>query len=245
MLAMFAHAWRSWKNAKAVAILAIIALAIGIGCATAIFTVVNAVMLKPLPYSYPDRWVALFGGTTIPSEADQISGLSYADLQDYQQRTTSFDAFGWYEIGGDYNLSTPGLTEHVKAEAITPSLLDGVGINPILGHLFSDSDGEHVAVISSRLWKELGSDSSIVGRSIKLNGDLYTVTGVVPQWFQVPIVTVSSTDAQNDIWLPAVSPKTEEQRRTVWAYAAYARLKPGVTVAQARADANRVAAQIA
>lgn len=71
MLRLLSHSWRSWKTAKGVAVLSILALAIGTGSATAIFTVVNRVLLKPLPYSHPDRWVALFGGSTLGSEADR------------------------------------------------------------------------------------------------------------------------------------------------------------------------------
>jgi putative ABC transport system permease protein len=244
MLTMISRSWRSWQNAKGVAILAIIALATGIGCATAIFTVVDAVMLKPLPYSHPDRWVALFGGSTLGSEADQISGLSISDLMDYQQRTHSFDMFGWYKIGADFNISSSGLVEHIEGAEITSSLLDNAGINPILGHLFQDSDGAHVAVISSRLWNRLGSDPAIVGKSITLNGQPYTVTGVMPAWFQVPSVTVSNTDFHNDVWIPVNIPTDEATRRSYSFYAAYATLKPGVTVAQARADAKTVAAEI-
>jgi putative ABC transport system permease protein len=183
MLQMLAHSWRSWKNAKAVAILAIIALATGIGCATAIFTVVNAVMLKPLPYTYPGRWVALFGGSTLipPNGSSGLSGLSIEDLTQYQQRTHSFDAFGYFDLlSGDFNLSSSDVVEHIAGALITPSLLDNVGVQPIAGRLFLDSDGPHVAVISARLWGRFGSAPSTVGKSITLNGQLYTVLGVMP-----------------------------------------------------------------
>ena len=145
MLRLISHSWRSWKNAKGVAVLSILALAVGIGSATAIFTVVNGVLLKPLPYSCSDRWVALFGGSALGSEADRYSALSLADLIDYQQRNHSFDIFGYYNITSDFNLSWPDLVEHVNGAEITPSLLNNVGANPVLGHLFQESDGPHVA----------------------------------------------------------------------------------------------------
>jgi hypothetical protein len=107
MLRLIFYSWRSWKKAKSVAGLAIVVLAIGIGCATAVFTVVNSVLLNPLPYSHSARWVALFGGTPFEPEADQYSGLSISDLTDYQQRTHSFDVLGWYKIGGSFNLTSP------------------------------------------------------------------------------------------------------------------------------------------
>src|SRR5215471_8938427 len=113
MLGLILYGWRSWKHAKSVAGLAILALATGIGSATAVFTVVNSVLLSPLPYSHSDRWVALFGGSTL-EPPDWYSGLSLSELTDYQQRTHSFDVFGWYSIGmpgalrfrSDFNLNS-------------------------------------------------------------------------------------------------------------------------------------------
>jgi hypothetical protein len=87
MLRLIFYSWRYWKTAKSVAGLAIVVLAIGIGCGTGVFTVVNSVLLNPLPYSHSGRWVALFGGSTFEPEADLYSGLSISDLTDYQQRT--------------------------------------------------------------------------------------------------------------------------------------------------------------
>lgn len=242
MLRLISHGWRSWKNAKGVAVLSILALAIGIGSAAAIFTVVNRVLLKPLPYSHSGRWVALFGGSTLGSEADRYSALSIADLVDYQQRNHSFDVFGYYNIISDFNLSSPSLVEHVNGAEITPSLLSNVGVNPVLGHLFQESDGPYVAMLSERLWRRLGS--AVIGTSITLNGQSYTVAGVMPAWFQLPIVNVSTANVHNDVWIPVNPPTDSAQRRDSAYYAGYARLKPGVTIAQARDDAQRVAAEI-
>ncbi len=244
MLRPISHSWRSWKNAKGVAALSILALAIGIGSATAIFTVVNGVLLKPLPYSYSDRWVALFGGSTLGSEAEGYSALSVADLIDYQQRNHSFDVFGYYNISSDFNLSWPGLVEHVNGAEITPSLLNSVGVNPVLGHLFQESDGPHVAMLSERLWKRRGSGNAVIGSSITLNGQSYAVSGVMPAWFQLPIVGVSTANIRNDVWIPVNPPTDPAQRRDSAYYAGYARLKPGVTIVQARDDAQRVAVEI-
>jgi predicted permease len=244
MLSLLSHGWRSWRNAKGLAALAIVALAVGIGCATAIFTVVNTVLLKPLPYRNGERWVALFGGSTIGTELDKYSGLSLADLSDYQQHTHSFDVFGWYQLFEDFNLTSPGRPQHIDGTQVTPSLIGSVGVQPIRGRLFQDSDGPNAALLSNRLWSRLGSDPHLIGRPITLNGQSYTVTGVMPPWFQLPLVGVSSENIHNDVWIPVKPPHDEAQRRDYMLYAAYARLKPGITLDQARADAQRVASEI-
>jgi len=239
------QSWRSWRNAKGLAALAVIALAVGIGCATAIFTVVNAVLLEPLPYTEGNRWVAVFGGSTLISGTEQarISSLSFADLEDYRDRTHSFDVFGWYVIFSDFNLTSPGEPQHIQGTPVTSSLIDNVGVNPVRGRLFRDSDGPNVAVISSRLWNRLGA--GIIGRTITLDGESYTVLGVMPPWFALPVTGVSSENVHTDVWIPLKIPRDEQTRRRYSPYAGYARLKPGVTVAQARSDCRRVAAQIA
>jgi predicted permease len=245
MFTVFSQSWRSWNNAKGLAALAVIALAVGIGCATAIFTVVNAVLLAPLPYTEGDRWVILFGGSKLISGTEQggISSISFADLEDYRDRTHSFDVFGWYMIFSDFNLTAPGEPQHIQGTPIAPSLIDNVGVSPIHGRLFRDSDGPNVAVISSRLWTRLGA--GIIGRSITLDGEPYTVLGVMPPWFALPVTGVSSENVHTDVWIPLKVPRDEQTRRRHSPYAGYARLKPGVTIAQAQAECKRVASEIA
>ena len=152
MLSAFSHAWQSWKSARAVAALAVIAFAVGIGSATAIYTVVNGVMLRPLPYADGQRFVALYGATF--SEPGQRSAHTFPDLEEYQQRTRSFDVFGWFRAGS-FNLTFAGQPQHVGGAAVTPSLARNLGVNPIVGQWFADDQG---AVISSSLWRRLGSD---------------------------------------------------------------------------------------
>ncbi len=174
--------------------MAVLALAVGIGSASAIFTVVQAVLLKPLPYSDGERWVALFGGNSLENNDQHISALSYTDLIGYQQRTRSFDVFGWYGISGDFNLlSKAAPAQHVDGDEVSPSLIDNLGVNPIRGRLFQDADSANVVLLSQRLWARLGSDPDIVGKPIQLSGSSYTVVGVMPSWFRFPIIGVSMT----------------------------------------------------
>ena len=242
MFSFLIRSWRLWARAKSIAGLAILALATGIGCATAVFTVVNSVMLNPLPYRDSSRWVALFGGSTL--EPTRYSALTLTELNDYQQRTHSFDVFGWYKISGDFNLYSSGVAEHIEGAEVTPSLLEGVGVHPLAGRLFRDSDGPRVALISSRLWRQLGSDGSIEGKPIALDGRSYTIVGVLPGWFQLPIVSVANENLHSDVWIP-IDLNGASARDNSGVYAAYARLKSGVTISAARADAKSVAAEIA
>lgn len=242
MLTLISYSWRSWKRDRGLAVLAVIALATGIGCATAIFTVVDAVLLKPLPYSQGDRWVALFGGNTRDPDLNHISALTLADLFAYRQGTSSFDVFGLFSIGGDFNLTSPGRPRHIEGIEVSPSLIAHTGANPVAGRFFSASDGPNVALISYRLFRQLGP--GILGHQVGLSGRSYTVLGVMPQGFRLPVVTVASTDSNNDVWLPLEKPRDKSQLYDYGDYAAYAKLKSGVTLAQARADAKRAAAQI-
>ena len=238
MLSALSHAWQSWKSARAVAALAVIAFAVGIGSATAIYTVVNGVMLRPLPYADGGRFVALYGATF--SEPRQRAAHTFPDLQAYQERTHSFDVFGWFRPAS-FNLTFAGQPQHVVGTEVTPSLVGGLGVNPIVGQWFSDDRG---VVISSALWRRLGADGQIVGKPITLDGKTFTITGVMPPAFRLPVPGPGVEGVQSDVWT-ALDPLGRGQSRSTGAYFSYARMKPGVTLAQAEADVTRVAADIA
>jgi putative ABC transport system permease protein len=238
MAAVFAQALRSWRSAKAIALLATIAFAVGIGSTTAIYTVVNAVMLAPLPYANGDRFVALYGARF--SEPKQFSSSTFPDLQEYQRRTTSFDVFGWFRLG-EFNLSAPGEPQHVNAASVTTALAHNLGVAPIVGQWFTDESG---AVISNRLWRRLGADRSIVGRAITLDGRTLTITGVMPPEFRLPISGPGGEGFESDVWVH-LDPLGRGANPGAGYYFAYARRKPGVTLAQAEADVKNVAAEIA
>ena len=141
----FSQAWRSWRSAKSIALLATVALAVGIGAATAIYTVVNGVMLKPLGYRDGHRFVALCESDRIDTE--RCGDLSYRDAEEYQQRTTTFDAFGWFRESGK-NLMHGVEPLHVKGVAVTIPLVHQLGVEPSLGRWFDDDSA--AAAKSSR-----------------------------------------------------------------------------------------------
>lgn len=236
------RSWKSWKREKGLALLAVFALAIGIGSATAIFTVVDAVLLKPLPYTHGERWVALFAGSTHDPDPNHFGGLTFADLLAYQERMHDFEVFGWFPVASDFNLTSPGQPRHIEGVEVSPSLIANTGANPVAGRFFTPSDGPNVALISHCLFTQLGP--GILGRPIALNGQSYTVLGAMPAWFRLPLAGISNQNSGNDIWLPLKRPPDETTLRNYSIYGSYARLKPGVTVAQAKAEAKRVAVEI-
>jgi predicted permease len=231
------RAWLSWKSAKAVALMSALALTVGIGSTTAIYTVVNAVMLRPLPYKNGERFVALFGATT--TDPKHYSSNTFDDLLAYQHETNSFDVFGWFRMN-TFNLTAPGTPQHIDGVLVTPELAQGLGVSLIAGEWFHDDSG---AVISEALWNRLGGDRSIIGKAMALNGHSYTVTGVMPGRFRLPIAGPYG-DVRTDVWLYLDS-HGRGQNPNEAAYFGYARLRPGETRAQAEAEVKRVAAEIA
>jgi putative ABC transport system permease protein len=238
MRTSLSQAWHSWKRAPGVAVLAALALAAGIGSSTAIYTVVNAVMLRPLPYAEGHRFVALYGATT--GDPNSRSAHTFPRLIEYQQRTRSFDVFGWF-TPKSFNLTSPGAPQLVQGAAVTPSLAHHLGVNPMIGTWFSDDTG---AVISHALWTGLGANPAIVGSPITLNGRTYTISGVMPPAFRLPLGGPGGGTLRNDLWI-SLDPAGRGQNRGEAFFFSYARLKPGVTLQQARADVRRAAAEIA
>ena len=236
MLSAFSQAWASWKTAPGVALLAVVAFAVGIGSATAIFTVVNGILLRPLPYPDGERFVFLYGAsTTNPT----MMTMSVLELQDYEQQATSFDAFGWFRTGR-FHLTAPGEPQFVPGTAVTPALVRELG-SPMLGQWFADDNS---AVISSALWRRLGGGPEIIGSLLTLDERRYTITGVMPSAFQLPVAAMGSR-GDTEVWIPLVVSPEQASNRNSRPFFAYARRKPGVSVEQAKADAKRIAAAIA
>ncbi|MGA9626464.1 MAG: ABC transporter permease, partial [Bryobacteraceae bacterium] len=248
MFTFVVHAWRSWKSAKAVALLAATALAVGIGSATAIYTVIDAVLMRPVPWQHGERYVALFSARLNNTIKWQVYGSSWLDLLDFQQRTRSFDAFGVLQFR-EFSLTSPGEPQHLRGVEVTPSLASSLGVAPVVGRWFGEAASErgnvNLAVISSALWNRLGGDRKIVGQALTMDGKPYTVTGVMPAWFRLPLEDLEgSGESRTDVWVP-LNPQGPSRRRDVSEFFSYARLRPGVSMAQADADVKRVAAGIA
>jgi putative ABC transport system permease protein len=180
---LVSQAWQSWKSAKSVALVVVVAFTVGIGSATAIYTVINSLLLKPLPYQHGERFVSLLGASL--DDANGRSSLNIPDVLEFQKRARSFDVFGWFQFA-NYNLTAPGQPQYINGVEVTPGLVNNLGVNPRVGQWFRDADGP-VAVISHPLWQRLGADPGMVGKTITLNGRIYAVTGVMPAGFNLPI----------------------------------------------------------
>jgi hypothetical protein len=247
MFTFVVHAWRSWKSAKAVGLLAATALAAGIGSATAIYTVIDAVLVQPVPWQHSERFVALFSAHLDDSSKGQWSSTSWLDLLDYQQRTRSFDAFGIF-LPREFSLTAPGQPQHLTGVEVTPAFAQRLGVSPVVGRWFGEASNEqgnvNLAVISSALWDRLGGDPKIIGRSLTMDGRQYTVTGVMPAWFRLPVAFIGGGESRTDVWVP-LNPLGPQRDRDFASYFGYARLRPGVSLAQADEDVKRVAAEIA
>ena len=223
------------------AAVAIITLALGIGANTAVFSVVNAVLLRPLPYPDADRLVTVWGDFHREGLAKMTA--SVPELTDYQQRSQAFEqlaAYGWQS----FNLTDNGNPERVVGARVTASFFPALGVAPVLGRAFlteEDQPGrDQVVMISHRLWQNrFAADPNIVGRTITLNGRGLGVIGVMPAGFEFPFKDIS-------VWKPAaftVEEQSEKERGSHFLNVA-GRLKRGVTLEQAQAEMEAVGREI-
>ena len=231
------YAARVLRKSPLVTLAIVLTVALGIGANTAIFSVVNAVMVKPLPYEQPDRlvWVAERNDRLkMPRFAASV--LNYLSWKEQSRTFTQLGAFGFTS----FNLTGQGEPEQFTGGTLTPSLFPLLGIRPVLGRSFAEGEDRpgsaKVAMISEGLWKRrFGGEPSIVGRSITLNGAATSVVGVAP----ASLATLSN----GDIWIPLTIDR-EKEIRLNHVILAFGRLRPGVTIEQAQAEMDVVATQV-
>ena len=240
------YALRQMLRAPGFAAAAIATLALGIGATTTIFSIANAALFNPLPFPHPERLVTL--NEIVPLIADRPIRLPPPDLVDYESHSHSFDAVGGW-TPRTFELSGGTESERVQGARATSSLFDVLGVAPALGRTYSasdDRDAVPVCVISDGLWRRwFGGDPAALGQTVHLDRQPYRVIGVMPREFAYPPRGTDS-DAATDVWVPmSFTPKERNARADNWDYNGVARMKPGVTPAQASADVNAIAAQIA
>ncbi|MEJ7813482.1 MAG: ABC transporter permease [Gemmatimonadaceae bacterium] len=232
------YAVRTLAKHRGFTAIAVLCLALGIGANATIFSVVNALLLRPLPYAEPNRLVALY--ETDLKDPEARNALSFADFADIRAGSTSFEALALH-YSRFFTVTGGDQPEGVEGEVVTPSLFRILGYKPILGRDFlpeEEQQGkEHVLLLSHGFWeRRFASDPKIVGQTLQLNGVAYTVIGVMPRRFSFP--------EGEQIWVPMALDASSEPRGNHY-MDGLGRLKHGVTVEQATRDVNTIAAQLA
>ena len=228
-----------------ITLIGIFTLALGIGANTAIFSVVNAVLLRPLPYSEPERLVQVW--VTNPRANRWGNWVSYPDFLDWRQRNTVFDEIGACRSWA-FNLTGTDSPEALFGAYVSASLFTVLGVGPILGRTFlAEEDqpgGNRVAIISHGLWqRRFGADPGLIGKTIQVDGQSHIVVGVMPPNFKFFWIAMPS-GVENEIWIPH-GPPSELQDRGSPNFRVVARLKRDVTVEQAQANMDAVARSVA
>ena len=224
--------------------------ALGIGANTAVFSVLNAVLLRPLPFHEPQNLVAL-GEFDTREKADpgtEINSISYLDYVDFRDQTQVFDHVAVYTNQGVSTLTDGNEATHVQGESVSASLFPLLGVQPMLGRTFlpnEDEPGNYVVILSHALWqRRFGADHSIVGKTVTLNGQPFEVIGVMPPRFTFPIGAISP-----ELWVPmsilretkdGSQPMTEQRDNDF--FQCIARLKPNASIQQAQANIDTITA---
>jgi predicted permease len=236
------YAFRMLAKNPGFTAIAVVTLALGIGANTALFSVVNGVLLNPLPFHEPDRLVAVYSKTSEGQDS-----ISYPNFVDWQRENRSFSALAAFRPY-DFNLTGLGEPERVKSNMVSYSFFPVLGVKPVQGRVFTEQEDQlgatPVTLISEKLWKrKFAGSPDVIGKPIELNAKLYTVIGVIPANFHYHNMNYYDNA---DIFTPigqADEPLFRD-RRAAMGTVAVGRLKPGVTFEQAQADMNALAAHL-
>jgi putative ABC transport system permease protein len=232
------YALRSFRHRPGFAAITVLISALGIGATTVMFTVINSVLLKPLPFSEPARLVVLHG---FLEHLGEFWGFSYPDFKDIHQQSRSLSVAGWTDTGG--TISAPGEPQYVDGRLISADLFPALGISPLYGRAFRlDEDrlgAAPVAMISYDLWqRRFAGDRSTVGRNLTFDGKTYAVVGIAPPGFQL--------DGEADVFTPlGQSTDPRMQTRKAAFIKVVARLASGTTLNQAQQEISLINRRLA
>jgi putative ABC transport system permease protein len=235
------YAFRMLAKSPGFTAVAVLTLALGIGANTAIFSVVNAVLLKPLPYKNADRLVMVWEQNPHRGWFENI--VSGANFVDWKKQNHVFEGMAAFE-SNYFNLTGEDKPEEVAGERVTTNLFPLLGVQPLRGRLFlpeEENKGRAAVILSYGLWQQrYGGDPALVGKQISINGQTYPVVGILPASFTDDY---SSSFAQHSqLWVSGIEPFPEG--REFHEYHSLARLKSGVTLAQAQAEMDTIAARM-
>ena len=235
-------ALRMFSKNPAFTAIAVLALALGIGANSAIFSVVDAILLKPLPYKNPDQLVMVWENAThlgFPKNTP-----SPANFLDWRQQATVFEGMAAF-AEQSFNLTGAGEPERLDGHRVSANLFDLLGVTPIIGRNFvpdEDKPGTKVAILNEALWKRrFGGSPSVIGQAITLNGESYTVVGVVKSTVRLP----AFENWRDQLWVPLAFSSEEAAQRGNHFLETIARMKPGVTLSQAQSEMQTIAARLA
>ena len=232
--------WRSARRAPGFAASVVVVTALGVGAATAAFSIADHVLVRALPFSAPDALVKLWQDQT--ARGYSRMELSPGNFEDWRAQSSSFDSMSAY-AAASVNAMTPGGPVRLDAVQVSATLFQTLGVSAATGRALVAADGAASAtppvVLSDHVWRSLfAAAPEVAGTTITLNGTAHVVVGVMPPWFEFPTRDV-------DVWLPLrFTPEDLADRANVY-LRVVARLRPDVTIAQARADLNVVAAGLA
>jgi putative ABC transport system permease protein len=229
------YAFRTLLNSPAFTAIAVLALALGIGANSAVFSIVNGVLLRPLPYAYADRAVMIWSSWT----GFPRTWLSEPEIADYRTQTQVFELFAPFDLG-NASITGDGEPERVRAGFLSKDVLPALGVSPLLGRGFAatedspDSIASRVAILGEGLWKRrYGGDPAILGRTVTIGGRSFSVVGVLPEAFRLPN-DFAGEPAQ--IYMPlGLAPVPDPNNRGSHGLYGLGRLQPGVTPERAQA----------
>jgi putative ABC transport system permease protein len=231
---------RMLRKSPGFTLVAIVALALGIGANTAMFSYVNAWVLHPLPYPHSDRLMLILSQDTKSGSTSRM--INAADYDDIQRDARDFDATCAWDLSS-FNLTGNGTPDRVDGYRVSWNFFDTLGAKPALGRTFlpqEDKQGApHVVVISRGLWQtRFAGDPRILGQSIEIDGESYAIIGIMPAKFQLPLTGISS------LWVPLALPPQQHAAGSTARVFAIARLKPDVTLGQAQEEMTGLAARL-
>jgi len=237
----FKFAIRQFLKQPGFTAVAVLTLALGIGANTAMFSFVNAILLRPLPYPEPERLVMVFENHVTNGWFQQQIGAPV--LAEWRRQATVFEQIGAARSYGNFALTGQGPPETLRGSAYSANIFPLLGVQPLMGRSFLPEEevfGNHrVAVLSYGLWqRRFGGDAGILGRSITLGQEPHTVVGVMPPGTMGP-------DGEREVWVPLAFKSYEIEQRHSHNFTVYARLKPGIPLAQARDEMNQIAYRMA
>ncbi|HXN24280.1 MAG TPA: ABC transporter permease [Candidatus Dormibacteraeota bacterium] len=224
---------------------AVLTLALGMGANTAIFSVVNSALLKPLPYKQADRLVVVWEKN--PYRSNALNVISPANFFDWQEQNTVFEQMGTF-FDWRANLTGDGEPEESPIQYVSTNLFRLLGVHPSIGRDFSAEDGQkghdRVVILSYELWqRRFGGDMHIVGKNIQVDGAPMTVIGIMPKGFQLYVRTGSMTRGKAELWNPFVFGPNSRKRAGRYLMA-IARLKPGVLLGHAQGEMHAIGARL-